>query len=434
MKTVNAKIPLVRFRRPLIFTVSLLGLIIIGSIFFASRQTNKEELVTQKQRQDTAGVMVNMATVILERLPLQISAAGTAEAYSSASVKSDVNGQLTEIHFSEGQYVKKGEPLFTIDPKVSQADLEQPSENNSKVVAQQQLAEANLIRDRAQARAAEVEAERSDSLYRDGVVSKEEAERMRAIADGLAAVLRSDQDAITSEQESVSVAEAGVDSFELQSGYRSIRSPIDGLTKGLVINRGDPVSARGATPLVIIEQVNPIYVSFGVPESQLAGLKRCMVRGELQVAATVASDSSLQERGSLRFIDDAVGAGTGTTLLKASFDNKDQRLRPGQLVNIVLTLALPPDAVVVPSSALQTEEQGHYVFVVMSDQTVELRPVVVAETFGDKSVLASGLHPGEIVVTDAQFPLRAGSKVNAAGNAGDAAYSEAAWRRIPTSH
>ena len=433
MKTVNAKIPLVRLRRPLIFTVGLLGLIIVGSILFASRQANKEELVVQKQKQDTAGVTVNTATVTLERLPLQISAVGTAEAYSSASVKSDVNGQVTELRFSEGQYVKKGEPLFTIDPKFSQADLEQAPANDSKVVAQQQPAEADLVRDRAQARAAEVEAERSESLYKDGVVSKEEADRMRAIADGLEAALKSDQDAIASEQESVSVAEAGVDSFELQSGYRSIRSPIDGLTKALVVNRGDPVSAGDATPLVIIEQVNPIYVSFGVPESQLAGLKRCMVRGELQVAATVANDSSLPERGTLRFIDYAVGGGTGTTLLKASFDNKDQRLRPGQLVNIVLTLALPPDAVVVPSSALQTEEQGHYVFVVKSDQTVEVRPVVVAETFGDMSVLASGLHPGEIVVTDAQFPLRAGSKVNATGSADAAAYSEATGALISTS-
>jgi multidrug efflux system membrane fusion protein len=240
---------------------------------------------------------------------------------------------------------------------------------------------------------------------------------MRAIAERLEAVVRTDEDAmaISSAQGLVSDAEAGVDSAKSPSPYHSIRSPIDGLAKNLSVNPGETVSARDATTLVTIEQVNPIYVSFGVPAAQLSDLKRCVGRGELRVAATISDDTSNAEQGSIGFIDDTASGGTGTALLKATFDNKDRQLLPGQLVNVVLTLKLLPDSVVIPSSAIKIEGQGRFVFVVQSDQTVESRPVVVAETVGDKSVITSGLTPGKIVVTDSQVPLQPGSKVNTTG-------------------
>jgi multidrug efflux system membrane fusion protein len=413
MRTLNAKMLPMRFLYPLVLTVGLLSLILVGSIFFAIWQTSRQALVMPTQ--DVAEAPVKTAIVTLQRQPLQITAVGTAEAYSSASVKSDVDGQLKELRFTEGQFVKKGNALFEIDSLVSGADLKQSSEDQSEALARQQLAETALIKDRAQAMAAEVEAERFDGLFKDGVVSKEEDDRMRTIADKLEAVVRVDQDAITSEQESIGAMEPGIPSSKPHTVFHSIRSPIDGVTGNLVVNRGDAVIA--ATPLVTIEQINPIYVSFGVPESQLAYIKSCMARGELQVAATVANNTLHPEQGTLRLTDAAQSGGSGTALLKATFENKDQRLLPGQLVDVVLTLTLPPDAVAISSSALQTEDSGQYVFVVKSDQTVESRSVVVAVSVGDKSIVASGLGPGEIVVTESELPLRSGIKVNAPSNA-----------------
>ena len=201
-------------------------------------------------------------------------------------------------------------------------------------------------------------------------------------------------------------------SSTLSGGYQSIRSPIDGLARNSVVKRGDTVMSSDGTPLLTIEQVSPIYVSFAVPAPELPDIDRCMSQGELQVSATIGNDGKQPEHGMLGPVAFATISENGTVSLKATFDNRDRRLLPGQPVNVVLTLATSPDAAVVPSSAVQTEEQGQYVFVVKSDHTVESRPVVVAETVGDKTILASGVEPGEIVVIDARFPLRPGSTVS----------------------
>jgi multidrug efflux system membrane fusion protein len=283
--------------------------------------------------------------------------------------------------------------------------------NQSKAVAQQRQAEANLVKDTAQAKTAEVEARRYESLYKEGVVSKEQSDQMRTNADALAAVVKADQAAITTERESVSAARAAVDSSRVQLGYHSIRSPIDGRTGSLVVNQGNIVKPTDTTLLVVINQVNPIYVSFAVPESQLAAIKQYMAEGSLKVAATIPDDNGQPEMGVLSFTDNAIDSATGTVRLKATFDNKDRRLWPGQFINVVLTLTTQPDSVVVPSQAVQTGQQGQYVFVVKPDQSVESRPVVVARNVGEKTIVASGLQSGETVVTDGQLRLRSGSKV-----------------------
>ena len=409
MKILSRKNRLAHFRRPAFFTAGLLGLIVVGSICLSAWLTRKEQAAAQPV--EPPGVPVKTATVGVESVPLQISAIASVQAYSTVSVKSEVDGQLMKVYFTEGQYVKKGAPLFTIDPRPAQSDLAQSQANQSKAVAQQRQAEANLARDTAQAKTAEVEAQRYASLYSDGVVSKEQYDQMRTNADALEAVVKADEAAIATERESVSAAKAGVDSSKLQLGYHSINSPIDGRTGSLVVNQGNVVKATDTTPLVVINQVNPIYVSFSVPESQLSDIKRYMAQGALQVMATIPNDDGQPEKGVLSFTDNAVDTTTGTVRLKATFDNKQRRLWPGQFVNVVLTLATQPDALVVPSQAVQTGQQGQYVFVVKPDQSVESRPVVAQRTAGEKTVIASGLQPGETVVTDGQLRLRPGSKV-----------------------
>jgi multidrug efflux system membrane fusion protein len=322
-----------------------------------------------------------------------------------------------KVYFTEGQYVKKGDPLFAIDPRPSQADLAGSLANQSKALGQQRQAEANLAKDLAQAKTAEVQARRYELLYKEGVVSKEQADEMRTNADALAAVVAADKAAIATERESVSAAKAAADASRVQLSYTSIQAPIEGRTGALMVNQGNIVKANDTNPLVVINQVNPIFVTYAVPESQLSDIKRYMAQGNLQVEASIPNDSGQPEQGILSFVDNAVDQGTGTIKLKATFANASQRLWPGQFVNIVMTLATEPDAIVVPSVALQTGQQGRYVFVVKPEQTVELRDVTVLRTAGEKTIIASGLTVGETVVTDGQLRLRPGSKIKETNNA-----------------
>ena len=421
MRTLNAMTPLVRMRHHLVFATGLLGVIVVGATFMATRQTTNGALVARTQ--ETAGVPVKTAAVIQEKLPLQITAVGAADAYSSVPVNSDVDGQLTAVHVKAGQYVKKRELLFTVDTQFSQADLEQTRANRSEAEDEQHRAEADLSKDRAEAAAADAEADRYDGLYRDGVISKEDDERTRNIAHELDTLVKADQDAIAKAQESVSVAQ-GRENESARPGYHSIRSPIDGIAMDSSVKPGDTVMASDGTPLVTIEQISPISVSFAVPAPELPDIGRCMSDGELQVSATLENDGNQLEHGTLDPIAYATISENGTASLKVTFVNNDRRLLPGQPVNVVLTLASAPDAAVIPSSAVQTGDQGQYVFLVKSDQTVELRPVVVAEILGDQTILASGLAPGEIVVTDARFPLQSGSRVSVTGDGADTDQSD----------
>ena len=403
-----------RLGRPGIVAICLLLLLIVVVILFTTVLGPKEQLAAQPPQQ--AGIPVTIAQVTLETIPLQIIAIGTVEAYSTVAVRSEANGQLVKVYFSQGQYVRKGEPLFTIDPRPSQAELAQTLANQSKAVGQQRQAEANHAKDLAQAKTAEATAQRYEMLYRQGVVSREQYDQMRTNAEALAAVVKADEAAIASERDSVNAAKAAADAARVQLSYTEIRAPIAGRTGSLLVHQGNIVRASDTTPLVVINQVSPIYVTFSVPESQLSDLKRYSAKGALSVGATIPNDSGAPEQGTLTFIDNAVDAATGTVKLKATYENSSQRLWPGQFVNVVCTLTTQPDAVVVPSQAVQTGQQGRYVFVVKQDQTVEMRSVQVQRTTGEKSIIASGLSAGETVVTDGQLRLRPGSRIKAASD------------------
>jgi multidrug efflux system membrane fusion protein len=210
---------------------------------------------------------------------------------------------------------------------------------------------------------------------------------------------------------------AAVERVRLQLEYSTIRSPIDGRTGSLMVHEGNLVKANDKdSVLVVINQLTPIYVTFAVPEQELPAVQRHLAAGQLSVEAAIPQSAEPPEQGVLSFVDNTVDRATGTIRLKATFANPDRRLWPGQFVNVVLTLAAQPDAIVVPSQAVQTGQNGTYVYVVRADRTAEVRPVVVARQREGEAVIQQGLQPGETVVTDGQLRLTSGSQVEVKGS------------------
>ncbi len=403
-----------------------------------------------KQAQRRATVPVAVAPVEQKSMPLQVQAIGTVEAYSTVSVKAQVGGELTRIHFTEGQDVRKGDLLFTIDPRPFQAALAQAEANLAKDRVQVQQARATLerdvarvsqaraaiARDEAQAKNADVQVRRYADLLKRELIAQEQYDQLRTTAESLAATVqadeadlksaeetvRADQAAIKSAEETVRADEAAAENARLQLAYATIRSPIDGRTGSLMLHEGNVVRATGTndSTLLVINRVQPIYVSFTVPQQRLPAIKRYMAEGKLDVQVLPAGERQTA-RGVVSFVDNTVDATTGTIRLKATFGNEDMRLWPGQFVNVDLTLTTEPNALVVPSQALQTGQQGQqYVFVVKADSTVENRRVIVERTQGGETIIAKGLSPGEKVVTDGQPRLVPGTKVEIRGEGAQA--------------
>lgn len=338
------------------------------------------ETVSQGARVET--VPVTVAPVIQKSVPVEVRVIGNVEAYSTVSVKAQIAGAVERAFFKEGQNVKNGDPLFALDSRPYLATLQQ--------------LEANLARDQAQLENAGAQAERYAKLFQDGIVSKEQYDSFRTSADALAASVRADK--------------AAIEKAKVDLDYCSISSPIDGRTGSLLIHPGNIVKAN-ETVLLVINQVVPIYVSFSVPEQNLAEIKKRMAAGSLAVAAIIPNDELHPVQGNLTFVDNTVDNTTGTIRLKGTFANLDGRLWPGQFVNVVLKLTSQPNAVVVPSQAVQTGQAGQYVFVIKTDLTAESRPVVPGSTVGGETVIEKGLQPGERVVTDGQLRLAPGTKV-----------------------
>ncbi len=339
-------------------------------------------------------VPVRVATVVQKTVPVQVRAIGNVEAYSTVSIKAQISGELTAVHFREGQDVRKGQPLFSIDRRPFEVALLQN--------------QANLARDKARAENYRIQAERYVKLSQEGVISSQQRDQAVSDTDAADATVRAD--------------EAAIEKAKLDLEYCSIASPIDGRTGNLMVHPGNLVKANDVPILVVLNQLNPIYVNFALPEGDLAAVKKYMAEGKLRVEALLSEDPNragggtgtpvaLAELGTLSFVDNAVDKTTGTIHLKATFANQQRRLWPGEFVNVVLTLTARPNAVVIPAPALQTGQNGQYVFVVKPDSSVESRPVVVGSTIQGESVIEKGLQPGENVVTDGQLRLLPGSKV-----------------------
>lgn len=358
----------------------------------ADSQAKSDNSATEKTAAQSRGgartrggeaVPVTVATAVQKNVPVQIRAVGNVEPYSTVSIKSQVTGVITQAHFREGQDVKKGQLLFTIDPRPLEAALKQ--------------AEANLARDAAQLNNWREQVKRYRELVDKQYVSKEQYDQIKTNADAAEAVVDADK--------------AAVENAKVQLSYCYIYSPVNGRVGSLLVNEGNLVRVNDGTPLLVINQLVPINVSFSVPEQYLADIKQRMATGKLGVDASFPSDEGHPERGVLAFVDNAVDRTTGTIKLKAEFKNADLRLWPGQYTNVALTLSTQEGAVVVPSDAIQIGPDGQQVFVVKEDKRVEVRPVTVGQSQVGESIITKGLAPGEVVVREGQFLLGPNSRV-----------------------
>ena len=379
-------------------------------------------------------VPVIATTAIRKTVPVLVKTTGTVQAYSTVSVKSQIAGLLTGVYFREGQEVRKGERLFKIDSRPLQAALDQAIANRAKTVAQVSQAraqvnqaqaqvnqaKANVAKDLAQAKNAAVQEQRYNRLVSQGAVSREQVDQFRTTAEAQRAVVSADQSNVgnaiaavasaranlQNAQAAVSAADADIDSAKVQLSYASIYAPNNGRLGKLNVNQGNLVQENDTTPLVIISQIHPIYVEFSIPQRLLPQLKKYQST-RLQVEAALPN-SGQSAQGELVFVDSGVDTTTGTIKLKASFANADGRLTPGQFVNVVLKLTEEPNAIVVPSPAVQVGQQGSFVYIIKPDNSVEMRPVTVGQVVNRQTVIRKGLRSGEQVVVDGQFNLAPG--------------------------
>ncbi len=329
-------------------------------------------------------VPVTVSTVEEKTVPVQLTAIGNVEPYATVSIKSRITGELKQVHFREGQDVGQGSLLFTIDPDPFEADLKK--------------VQANLAKDLALAKKAEEDLRRYTDLVKKDYISQEQYDQSVTNLEALKAQIKADQ--------------AAVDTAHLQVTYCFIRSPLTGQTGSLLADKGNMIKANDDNKnLVVVNQIQPIYGAFSLPEQNLAELKKYSAAGKLKLKAIISKDEEHPEEGVVTFIDNTVDKTTGTIRIKGTFSNKGKRLWPGQFVNIVLDLTTQSNTLIIPSQAIQTGLEGQYVFVIKPDLKAESRPVVISRSLNGKTVIEKGLKAGEMVVTDGQFQLVSGTKV-----------------------
>lgn len=358
-------------------------------------------------------VPVTVATASVERAPVEVRVVGTVEPSEQVEVKSQVAGRLVSVHFKEGQDVQKGELLLEIDPQPYQESLRQAQAAVNRDQAQLKEAEAALARDEAQLRGAEADAQRYDALRKDRLVSEQQALQYHTAAEALKQTVQADRAAIDTVRGNIAVDETSVSQARLNLSYCQIRAPIAGRTGNLLVNAGNLVKANDV-PLVVINRVIPVFVSFNVPEKHLDAIRRRNAQHSLPVEVTARDNPAVHEQGHLTVIDNTVDTQTGTIHLKATFENSHKSLWPGQFVNVVLTLDANQNATVIPAEAVQPGQKGQMVYVVKPDKTVEPRIITVGRIMDRKVIVESGVSAGEMVVTDGQMLLFPGAHVSIA--------------------
>lgn len=338
-----------------------------------------------KQQAAPAGrpaATVTVAKVTQKTMPVEVTAVGNVEAISTISIRAQVAGEVQDIRFKEGDFVKKDQLLLTIDPRPYEAALAQ--------------AKAALARDKATGVYNRAQAQRYKTLFDQGVASAEQLESFVSAADAADATVNAD--------------EAAIKTAELNLEYCTINSPIDGRTGTVMVKPGNLVKVADV-PIVVINQVNPIYVNFTVPQQYWPDIKQDVDRRALRVAAAIPQDSGPPVMGTLTFVDNIVDTTTGTIHLRGTFENSRNRLWPGLYVNVLLTLSQQPNATIVPAHAVVSTQTASYVYVVKSDDTVEQRTVVPNRTIENDTVIDKGVQPGEVIVTDGQINLVPGAKI-----------------------
>jgi multidrug efflux system membrane fusion protein len=378
-----------------IIAVAFLAVLAAGGIAYQTFILKAAEPPRTAQNA-TPAVPVLIAPVARKAMPVRLDAIGTVLPIANVAVKSRVDGQIAEVKISDGQAVQAGDVLFILDTRAAEAQVKQ--------------AEATLAKDRAQLDNAKRDVNRYKPLTEKEFVSRQQMDTAQATAEALEATLLADQ--------------ATLDNIKIQLTYYTIRSPMNGRVGTIALKTGNAVKAQDTISLVTINQIKPIYVSYAVPQRELPGIRAAVAAGTVPVQATVPGDPGQPIAGKIFFFDNQIDPTTGTISLKAIFDNADERLWPGEFVNVSSTLRVESDALVVPSSAVQVGQNGSYVFVVKPDNTVELRPVTLNRTVGGESVIAKGLNADERVVTDGQLRLTNGSRVEIRTSAATGAVAE----------
>ncbi len=326
---------------------------------------------------------VLVAKAVAKTVPNQLREIGNVEAFATVNIKSRVGGELVAIHFREGDFVAKGQLLFSLDSRPFAAALK--------------LAQANLAKDQAQLVKADTDEKRYSFLLRESVGSREQYDQAHAVAAALRATVIADK--------------AAIETARLNLEYSQIRSPLDGRTGNLQSHIGDLIKADADTPMVTITQVQPIYVTFSVPENELPAVRMNSETHRLEVDAAIPNSAETPEHGVLAFVNNTVDKTTGTILLKGLFQNENRRLWPGAFVDVTLTLNQIRNAVLIPSQAVQTGQNGSFVFVVDNQMQAHLRPIVAGAQIGGDIVIERGIEPGDTVVTDGQMLLAQGARV-----------------------
>jgi membrane fusion protein, multidrug efflux system len=357
-------------------------------------------------------VPVTTGQAVQESVPIQIRTVGTAEPSLTVEVKSQVAGPLMNVKFSEGANVNQGDLLFEIDARPFREALRQAEAALARDQAQLRVAEANLARSQAQLKNAKSDAVRFERLSSEGITTRQQEDQVRTAAEVAEHSVRGDEATIESIRAALESDRATVEQAKLNLAYCQIHAPISGRAGNLLLHPGNLVKANADTPLVVLNQIRPSFVTFGVPERYLRSIAEQHSRRRLKVEASPVKDAP-PVSGTLTVIDNAVDANTGTIRLKAVFENREGRLWPGQFVNVVLTLDTQ-EATVVPSEAVQAGQQGSFVYVVKADQSVEPRPVSVGQTISGKVIVEQGLTAGEMIVTDGQSRLFPGAKISTA--------------------
>ena len=355
----------------------------LTAVLFLSGCGNKGQVQVAGGSGGRPPAPVVVASVEQRDIPVQIRAIGNVESYQTVQIRSQVSGQIQKIFFKEGEDVRQGQQLFQLDKRPFEADL-------AKAIGQMQ-------RDQAQAENSRIQAERYSGLEKEGIVSHEQAEQVRAQAKADASAVDADK--------------AAVDAARVQLQYTDIVAPINARAGALMINLGNLVKANDTPYLVQLNQVTPIYVTFSVPEANLDRVRQRFSSGQLKVLAYPKGRSDSPAEGRLTFIDNGVDTTTGTFKLKGTFQNKDRRLWPGEFVDVALVLSTQKNAVVVPTKAIQTGQQGEYVYVVRTDSTAESRPVMTAGAYQNLTLISDGLKAGEHVIVNGQLRVAPNAKV-----------------------
>jgi multidrug efflux system membrane fusion protein len=359
--------------------------IFCAAIFFALTATIFFCGCAKKKIPPPAAAPVLVAKSFATNVPVQIQPppVGHVTPISTVTIHSQIGGILQQVDFKEGSEVKSNQLLFTIDPRPTQSALEQ--------------ARANLQRDAAQLENAKIEFDREKKLFTQKLISQDEYDTSNASFDSLKGTVAADKSAITNQM--------------LNLEFTEIRAPFDGVTGALQKHEGDVVKAPDDV-LETINQIHPIYIEFAVPERYLPEIKKQWRAGPLKMQASFENMSGSPPEGELTFINNTVDESTGTIDLKGTFPNEHSRLWPGQFVHVKLTLSELTNAIVVPTQAVQTGQNGEFIYVVKADQTVEERPVTIGIAYGGETVIEKGLKAGETVVTDGQLRLEPNVKVS----------------------